>query len=62
MIWLCLIPVLVVLLGGIALLWCEITSQSAAVYPPCPIEWPECSPDGCPRCGGQGFIDPRRKS
>lgn len=23
---------------------------------PCPVPWPYCSPDGCPRCRGTGAL------
>jgi hypothetical protein len=26
---------------------------------PCPVPWPECSPEGCSTCGGRGSTRPR---
>lgn len=32
-------------------------SSKATKHIPCPVPFPECGPDDCPKCGGKGYTE-----
>lgn len=38
----------------------QAEQQKATAKIPCPVRWPDCSPDGCSKCDGKGYTEELR--